>query len=72
MQGCAAISAAAQGIAGRFRDKPKRLDSPRLAQIATARKVWESLGHEIPPIDCASACRQFDCLHCLANLLRRS
>jgi hypothetical protein len=39
---------------------------------AAARKVWESLGYEIRPVDCTSAYRHFGCLHCLVNVLHRS
>ena len=39
---------------------------------AAARKVWESLGYEIRPVDCTSAYRHFGCLHCLVNVLQRS
>jgi hypothetical protein len=38
---------------------------------AAARKVWESLGYEIRPVDCTSAYRHFGCLHCLVNVLHR-
>ena len=37
-----------------------------------ARKIWESLGFEIRPVDCTSTYRQFGCLHCLVNVLERS
>jgi hypothetical protein len=37
-----------------------------------ARKVWESLGYEIRPVDCTTAYRHFGCLHCLVNVLYRS
>jgi hypothetical protein len=39
---------------------------------AAARKVWESLGYEIRPVDCTTAYRHFGCLHCLVNVLHRS
>jgi len=39
---------------------------------AAARKVWESLGYEIRPVDCTSAYQHFGCLHCLVNVLHRS
>ena len=39
---------------------------------AAARKVWQSLGYEIRPVDCTSAYRHFGCLHCLVNVLYRS
>lgn len=39
---------------------------------AAARKVWESLGYEIRPVDCTSAYWHFGCLHCLVNVLHRS
>jgi hypothetical protein len=39
---------------------------------ADARRVWESLGYEIRPVDCTSAYRHFGCLHCLVNVLQRS
>jgi len=39
---------------------------------AAARKVWESLGYEIRPIDCTSAYQHFGCLHCLVNVVRRT
>jgi hypothetical protein len=37
-----------------------------------ARKVWENLGFEIRPVDCITTYRQFGCLHCLVNVLKRS
>lgn len=37
-----------------------------------ARKVWEDLGFEIRPVDCTTTYRQFGCLHCLVNVLKRS
>ena len=37
-----------------------------------ARKVWEGLGFEIRPVDCTTTYRQFGCLHCLVNVLKRS
>ncbi|MGA2852851.1 MAG: hypothetical protein ABSE90_01770 [Verrucomicrobiota bacterium] len=37
-----------------------------------ARKIWESLGYEIRPVDCTTTYRQFGCLHCLVNVLKRS
>ena len=46
--------------------------STELPLNATARKVWESLGYEICPVDCTSAYRHFGCLHCLVNVLHRS
>jgi hypothetical protein len=39
---------------------------------AAARKVWESLGYEIRPVDCTSAYQHFGCLHCLVNVVRRA
>jgi len=39
---------------------------------AAARKVWESLGYEIRPVDCTSAYQHFGCLHCLVNVVRRT
>jgi hypothetical protein len=39
---------------------------------AAARKVWESLGYQIRPVDCTSAYQHFGCLHCLVNVLSRS
>jgi hypothetical protein len=37
-----------------------------------ARKIWENLGCEIRPVDCTTTYRQFGCLHCLVNILKRS
>jgi hypothetical protein len=39
---------------------------------AAARRIWESLGYEIRPVDCTTAYRHFGCLHCLVNVLCRS
>ena len=39
---------------------------------AAARKIWENLGCEIRPVDCTTTYRQFGCLHCLVNVLKRS
>ena len=39
---------------------------------AAACAVWEGLGFEVRPIDCTATYRQFGCLHCLVNVLRRS
>jgi len=39
---------------------------------AAARAVWESLGYEVRPVDCTSVYRNFGCLHCLVNVLKRS
>jgi hypothetical protein len=57
---------------------PAKLAKPRFVSHgieplnAAARKVWESLGYEIRPVDCTSAYRHFGCLHCLVNVLYRS
>ncbi len=37
-----------------------------------ARRVWETLGFEVRPIDCTTTFRHFGCLHCLVNVLARS
>ena len=37
-----------------------------------ARKIWESLGYEVRPVDCTSTYLHFGCLHCLVNVLKRS
>ena len=37
-----------------------------------AQEIWKSLGFEIRPVDCTSTYRQFGCLHCLVNVLKRS
>jgi 8-oxo-dGTP pyrophosphatase MutT (NUDIX family) len=39
---------------------------------AAARAVWEELGYEIRPVDCTDTFRQFGCLHCLVNVLKRA
>lgn len=39
---------------------------------AAARRIWETLGFEVRPIDCTSTFRHFGCLHCLVNVLARS
>ena len=38
---------------------------------AAARKIWEDAGYEVRPVDCTTTWRQFGCLHCLVNVLRR-
>jgi N-dimethylarginine dimethylaminohydrolase len=37
-----------------------------------ARKIWESTGYEVRPVDCTTIYRHFGCLHCLVNVLTRS
>lgn len=37
-----------------------------------AFNIWKSLGYEIRPVDCTTTYRQFGCLHCLVNVLKRS
>jgi hypothetical protein len=39
---------------------------------SAARKIWENLGYEIRQVDCTTTYRQFGCLHCLVNVLKRS
>jgi hypothetical protein len=39
---------------------------------AAARGIWEGLGYEVRPVDCTDTYRQFGCLHCLVNVLKRS
>ncbi len=36
-----------------------------------ARSIWESIGYQIRPVDCTSVYRQFGCLHCLVNVMKR-
>jgi hypothetical protein len=39
---------------------------------AAGRAVWEQLGFEARLVDCTATYRQYGCLHCLVNVLRRS
>jgi hypothetical protein len=36
-----------------------------------ARRIWESLGYDVQPIDCTSSYRHFGSLRCLVSVLRR-
>jgi hypothetical protein len=42
------------------------------AMNLAARKIWESLGYEVRPIDSTTTYRYFGALHCLVNVLSRS
>ena len=39
---------------------------------SAAREVWLKLGFEVRPVDCTAVYRNFGCLHCLVNVLKRS
>ncbi|HUB24864.1 MAG TPA: agmatine deiminase family protein [Tepidisphaeraceae bacterium] len=48
---------------------PQYREEPELNQAA--RKIWESLGYQVVPIDVTDVFREFGTVHCLVNVMER-